>query len=63
MNEKDKSLWLLIAFVVTFFFFVAISIYFIREEINSAGGIKQIIIEAGKDVKDIATEISKHGKK
>jgi len=39
---------------------VVFAVAYIAGVINEAGGVKQSIIEAGKDVKDIAHEISEH---
>lgn len=38
---------------------IGASVAIIKHEIKDSGGIKQIIIDAGKDIKDIANEINK----
>lgn len=39
--------------------FIGISVTYTVKAINEAGGIKTIIIEAGKEIKDIGEQINK----
>lgn len=39
--------------------FIGISVTYTVKAINEAGGIKTIIIEAGKEIKDIGEQITK----
>jgi len=39
---------------------IGASLYMALSAIDEAGGINQIIIDAGKDIKDISREIEKH---
>lgn len=49
----------MIATIVVFVLFVANCAYMVKT-INDNGGVNALIIEAGKDIRDIAAEIEKH---
>ena len=52
---KDVAIMIALTFAL-----VGGATYATRNMIDSAGGIKHIITEAGKEVKDIAAEIEAH---
>lgn len=56
MDKSDKQL---LGTVAIFLIICVLLTAGIIKEINDAGGIKQIIIDAGKDIKDISKEINK----
>lgn len=40
------------------FLMIGVSVYLVNHAINEAGGIKQIIIDTGKEIKDINRQIN-----
>ena len=54
-----KIEWAMLIAVLFCIFTVTISVVHIQEKVSDSGGVKQLIINAGKEVKDIATEIGK----
>jgi len=57
MTKIEKSMTI-IAIIVMISLFGGI--WYLNTVIEDAGGIKQMIIDAGKEVKDIRREIDKH---
>lgn len=56
MTTIEKKILAVMA-VITIF--AAVSLYATVSAITEAGGVKQVIIEAGKEIKDISNEIDK----
>ena len=60
MNVHEKrALIFFVILRVTFVFSVKYVVDRISSEIDSAGGVKQIVITVGKEVKDIKRQIDK----
>lgn len=56
MTRIEKTILVLIVVLLSI---VTFNVIYIINSIYEAGGIKQVIIEAGKEIKDISKEISK----
>jgi hypothetical protein len=57
MTRLEKGI---LSAIVVLILFMGVLSYILVDTINEAGGVKQVLIDAGKDVKDITREIEKH---
>lgn len=57
MTKIEKGI---LTIVIIGFLTLGGTMWYLIQAANEAGGFKQLIIEAGKEVKDIAREIEKH---
>ena len=48
---------MIIAAIIVIFIIMVISVFIISKSLSQAGGVRNIVIETGKDVKDISREI------
>lgn len=60
MTNNNTTIKLLGIVVVVVLVLMALLFININNQIENAGGIKQIAVSVGKDVKDIAREIENH---
>ena len=55
MTKVEKKIVIVVIGILGYFIYAANNVL---NEIDSAGGIKQVVIQAGKEIKDISETIS-----
>ncbi len=57
MNNSEKALAAIMVFCVATFMG---TVFLIKVAVDHAGGVKQVLIEAGQELKEIVREVEKH---
>lgn len=56
--KKTKIEKIIIAVIITLLIVIGLSITFAVKTVDEAGGVKAVIVEIGKEVKDISKQIN-----
>lgn len=59
-NLKRQFLRMVLTSMVIMMAITGSCTYYVSHTINKAGGVKQIMIDAGKGIKDIKNEVNEH---